>query len=157
MTDHSTRQPIQTITTDDLVTVREASPSPAGEPIPAAPIELRCVGCKLPDRLTDAPGTLELHRGLNGHACFPCRDVADTMPKIVAMMLLGTGYALNQRTMARKLGRTALSLHRVLSQMSRLQMIAYVFTNPNLERPSAITYKLQAHVVAHAAAYTTGT
>lgn len=110
----------------------------------------RCSSCKLPARLCDVPYTLEQHPGLM-IACFKCRDAADTTTKIIALLAspTATGYALNQRTMARKLGRTALSLNHVLVHMSKLQLVEGVFSNPNLERPSARTYRLTKPVIAH--------
>lgn len=113
----------------------------------------RCAGCSLPGRLCDVPYSLEFHA--IGIACFKCRDAHDTTAKIIALLASpsATGYALNQRTIARKLHRTALSLNHVLSHMSRLQLVEGVFSNPNLERPSARTYRLTKPVIDHLDAY----
>lgn len=77
-------------------------------------------------------------------ACWECRDRHDTATKILKLLAGAQRFQMNQRTMAGKLGRTALTLNPALAWLSRSGLIERAYSNPNLERPSATTYKLTA-------------
>ncbi|HUS27558.1 MAG TPA: hypothetical protein VMZ53_03595 [Kofleriaceae bacterium] len=140
-------------TDSDLVTVREAQPEEPGEGIPPAPwleegrgvlrtaVADRCASCKLPAHLTDVPNTNEQHPAL-GLACFACRDTHDTGAKLLAMLSAAPSCQLSRPTMARKLGRTASSIDRALAYLQRERLIERAYKSPNIEKPSATTYKL---------------
>lgn len=119
----------------DLVTVKPATAVEAGEPIP----EERCTGCKMRADLCDVPNTIEDHP--LGRMCFKCRDTEDLVGKITAMLLAAPSYQLNQTTIARKLGRKALSIGHALWVMQRRNITVRPISS-SLERPSAITYRL---------------
>lgn len=105
---------------------------------------LRCNVCKLGESHV---AHIEHHPTL-GFACWTCRDTHDTGNKILVILARATRNQANQRTIASKLSRSALSINSALAQLSRFGLIERAYSNPNLERPSAATYKLTAAGIA---------
>lgn len=82
----------------------------------------------------------------------PHRTVADTLEDqirdILALLVAAPSYQLNQTHIARRMGVRALSIGQALTTMSRRGLVECPIKNPNLERPSARTYRLTAETIA---------
>ncbi len=102
-------------------------------------VETRCGCCKLP--LTATVGPIEHHPRL-GWACWTCRHTDDMAGKVLSVLAKASACRLNQRTIAGKLGYKPTEINVGLVHLSRLGLIERAFSNPNLERPSAVTYQL---------------
>lgn len=82
----------------------------------------------------------------------PSRTIADMLEEditeILALLVAAPSFQLNQTHIARRMGRRALSIGLPLTAMVRRGLIECPIKNPNLERPSARTYRLTAETIA---------
>lgn len=110
---------------------------------PAVVVDLsRCSGCRMPVASAVCPSAS--CGPLVDGKCWTCRDTAEAGAKILAMLARAPSMQLNQTYMARKLARRPLSLGPALRALRERGLIERAFSNPNLEKPSATTYKLTA-------------
>jgi hypothetical protein len=78
------------------------------------------------------------------HVCAVCESTLSMGNQILKVLGSANSCCMNQRTIAKKLGHKAAELSRGLTHLSRLRLIERAFSNPNLEAPSAVTYRLTA-------------
>lgn len=108
-------------------------------------------GVRVAGPFTDANEIPDYKRAIAADATEPgtvAATLEDQIAKILAMLLAAPSYQLNQTTIARKLGCRALQIGQALTAMRRRGLVERPITNPNIERPSAQTYRLTAAAIA---------
>jgi hypothetical protein len=101
-----------------------------------------CSWCKLSAK---SAGEIK-HVPPMGYVCWECESKIRMSDRILQVLAAASACRMNQRSIASKLGFRPTEINRGLSHLSRLKLIERALSNPNLERPSAITYQLRDHV-----------